>query len=370
MTTRERGAEFGAVLRGGRSALPPSSPAAPLLQPPTAGRARASVFPEAGGGKRLPGGGTQPAGRRAARPAGWARGQRPARRPTWRTSCSARRGPRPRAPRGWGGRGAPASLARSRRLAPARAASLAARPPPPSRARSGPPPPAAASFQYGILAVRMPGTLVEDDYFVGAANSGNDLLRRSRNGSSPLACRALATPSAAPPGLPSAWAHPHPPNTHPHGHTHSGTLTRAHLPLPRPPPRPAPRPLPFGSLRTRSAESSRQGCLRAPICRGIWANSASPRTLCALGLRSPVDEVPELVLYPPEAGLQRREIQSSPPPPRPRPRRPPPRPAPPPAAIKWNLFYGDSDFPWSPREGGRGPRGEVFLGKVPLRGGN
>lgn len=52
-----------------------------------------------------------------------------------------------------------ASLARSLCLAPARSASLAPRPPPPSRARSGPPTPTTASFQYGILSVRMPGTL-------------------------------------------------------------------------------------------------------------------------------------------------------------------------------------------------------------------
>ena len=50
-------------------------------------------------------------------------------------------------------------LARRLCLAPARSASLAPRPPPPSRARSGPPTPTTASFQYGILSVRMPGTL-------------------------------------------------------------------------------------------------------------------------------------------------------------------------------------------------------------------
>ena len=47
--------------------------------------------------------------------------------------------------------GTPASPASSGLLAP--------RPPPPSRARSTPPTPTTASFQYGILSVRMPGTL-------------------------------------------------------------------------------------------------------------------------------------------------------------------------------------------------------------------
>lgn len=58
-----------------------------------------------------------------------------------------------------GAAGGDAGLARSLRLAPARRAWLAPRPPPPSRARSGPPTPTTASFQYGILSVRMPGTL-------------------------------------------------------------------------------------------------------------------------------------------------------------------------------------------------------------------
>lgn len=58
-----------------------------------------------------------------------------------------------------GASGGDAGLDRRLCLAPARSASLAPRPPPPSRARFGPPTPTTASFQYGILSVRMPGTL-------------------------------------------------------------------------------------------------------------------------------------------------------------------------------------------------------------------
>lgn len=58
-----------------------------------------------------------------------------------------------------GAAGEDTGLARRLCLAPARSAPLAPSPPPPSRARFGPPTPTTASFQYGILSVRMPGTL-------------------------------------------------------------------------------------------------------------------------------------------------------------------------------------------------------------------
>lgn len=83
----ERSAEFGALLKCCRFLLQPFSfaslPRHPLLQPPTPGLARASLFFFSELEKKKPARRTQPAGRRVARGAGWARGQRPARRPTW-----------------------------------------------------------------------------------------------------------------------------------------------------------------------------------------------------------------------------------------------------------------------------------------------
>lgn len=98
-------------------------------------------------------------------------------------------------------------------------------------------------------------------FCVCAANSFNDLSQRLKNVLNQLACATFSTPSAA----------PEPQRTHTYMH-----ISRSQGPLPD--------PLLFilslSSLRTQPTESSHHGLFRKPICRKIWARSASHWTLC------------------------------------------------------------------------------------------
>lgn len=102
-------------------------------------------------------------------------------------------------------------------------------------------------------------------FCVCAANSFNDLFQRLQNVLNQLAYGMFSTPSTA----------PEPEHTHTYWH-----ISRSHGPLPGP----LPFLLPLSSLHTQPTESSHHRLFRKPICRKIWAHSASHWTLCFLDL--------------------------------------------------------------------------------------